>query len=241
MSLPTSTKSYIVQKKPVAEIEADTFKLETTQIEKPTGSNLLVQVQYLSNDPAQRTWIQKGADPERAYFPLPNEGDIMPARALGKVIAAGPNASKFKEGDFVSGGFGWTEYATCDESGVQNAVQIPGLSPSVALGALGSTGLTAYYGLLEVGKAVSDDKCIVVSGAAGATGSIVVQIAKKVLNVEKVIGLAGGKEKCDFVKSLGADECIDYKSSDWKDQLRSLTERKIGMVPVPLHSTCKLT
>lgn len=229
MSLPESTKSYIVNVKPEKEITSETFKLVTTPLDKVTGSQLLLRVQYLSNDPAQRTWIQKGAEPERAYAPIPAEGDVMPARGICTVLAAGPEAKKFKKGDSVIASTGWTQYLVVEEKTCQTAAQIPGQSPSVALGALGLTGLTAYWGLLEIAKTTSDDQCVVISGAAGATGSMAVQLAKHVLNIKKVVGVAGGKEKCDFVKSIGADYCIDYKSSTWKQDLRKITERKIGM------------
>lgn len=226
MSEITSTTCYVVNKKPTKEIREDTFKLETKQLDEVKGSKVLLKVLYLSNDPAQRTWIQKGMDPERAYAPLPNEGDIMPARCICKVVQVGSEVQKWKEDDLVTASVGWTRYAVVEEASLQKAVQVPGHSEAIALGALGSTGLTAYYGLLEVGKASSSDKCIVVSGAAGATGSMVVQIAKKVLGIEKVIGLAGGKDKCDFVRSIGADHCIDYKTDTWKEELREATGRQ---------------
>ena len=224
MSAPEERQCYIVNKKPTAEITDSTFKLVTKSIDKPNGAEALVKVLYLSNDPAQRTWIQEGMDPERAYMPLPDEGDIMPARGLCEVVEAG-SSSKFQKGDLVLGSVGWTQYATLKDEQLQKAIQIPNQSPTISLGALGSTGLTAYYGFLKVGKATSDDQCVVVSGAAGATGSMVVQIAKQVLGIKKVIGIAS-TQKCDFVKSLGADECIDYKSSSWKEDLKAATGSK---------------
>ncbi|ORY81411.1 hypothetical protein BCR37DRAFT_335540, partial [Protomyces lactucae-debilis] len=209
---------------PSAEITPETFKKETRNLDVQ-GSSLLLEVQFLSNDPAQRPSIQAGLDPKRAYMPPPNQGDIMPARALCKVVCPGPTATRFKAGDRVVAPAGWTHYAVVDESACQPATILPGLSETACLGLLGGTGLTAYYGLLKVGEAeTKKPQCIVVSGSAGATGSVVVQIAKHVLQTPKVIGLAGGPDKCAAVKALGADICIDYKSADWKQQLAEATD-----------------
>ncbi|BFZ56552.1 quinone oxidoreductase [Savitreella phatthalungensis] len=220
MSVPASFKAVIVAEKPTKDITSSTFKLVTKDLPAPANDQLVVKTLFLSNDPAQKTWIQKGSDPERAYIKLPNEGDVMPARGLAEVVAAGPEAKKYKVGDRVTGTVGWAEYALVSESDVNPAPAIPGLPPTVALGTLGSVGLTAHYGLLSVGGANADTKTVVVSGAAGATGSLVVQIAKNVVGVARVIGLAGGGEKCKYVESIGADVCIDYKDPSWQEKLR---------------------
>ena len=119
---------------------------------------------------------------------------------------------------------GWVDYTVQDAAKVERKIErIPGLSETQFLGALGLTGLTAYYGIKEIGRAGPDDT-VVVSGAAGATGSMVVQIAKHMLGCKRVIGLAGESGKCNWVESLGADLCLNYKDADFKEQLIRATD-----------------
>lgn len=127
-----------------------------------------------------------------------------------------------KKGDKVIIDVGWSNIAVVDASKVRQASTPHGIHLAQNLGALGGTGLTAYFGLIKVGEAKPDD-VVVVSGAAGATGSMVVQIAKHIVGCKKVIGIAGSKEKCDWVKSIGADECLDYRSSSFKEDFNKAT------------------
>jgi NADPH-dependent curcumin reductase CurA len=139
----------------------------------------------------------------------------MRAGAVGRVVASqNPN---FKSGDHVFGVLGIQEYATVDGKALTKID--PNIAPlPVYLGALGITGLTAYFGLLEIGKPVAGET-VVVSGAAGATGMVVGQIAK--IKGCRAIGIAGGHEKCDYVvRELGFDACIDYKAENVLDSLR---------------------
>lgn len=151
----------------------------------------------------------------------------MRARAVAEVLAVADGETAFKKGDMITATTGWTEYAVLPAKECQALQQLPThlkTSPSVFLGALGGTGLTAYYGLVDIAEAKSDD-VVVVSGAAGATGSMVVQIAKGIVGCKKVIGIAGGKEKCEWVESfLGADKCLDYKSASFKEDLKAATK-----------------
>ncbi|ROW06792.1 hypothetical protein VMCG_04101 [Cytospora schulzeri] len=198
-----------------------TFELVKKDLPALQDGQILVKVQYFSNDPAQRGWIDYYPDESRLYVPAIHEGERMQAFALAEVIES--KADNIKKGDIVSGGTGWTEYAVVSAQAVRVVEPLPnGLPITHYLGALGMTGLTAYSGLIEVAQATKDD-VVVVSGAAGATGSMVVQIAKKILGCKKVIGIAGGAKKCEWVKKLGADECIDYKSADFQEQLTKAT------------------
>lgn len=227
MQSPKETKQWIINEKPTAQVTDQTFKLVTKAIPSTIpADSVLLKLLYLSNDPAQRGWIQKGMDPARAYFPPPNEGDVMPARGICMVLETGSSAQKYKKGDLVIAQVGWSQYGVIGQDAIQPAPQVPGMDPAIGLGVLGLTGTTAHYGLLTVGKATSSDQCVVVSGAAGATGSVVIQIAKHVLGISNVIGIAGGQEKCKWVESLGADRCIDYKSSSWKQELKQATKSK---------------
>lgn len=208
---------------PVIEGDNSTFKLEQKTLPTPGQGQILVKTLYLSNDPAQRGWIQDGIDPERLYVPPVNKGEKMRAYAIGEVLES--NADNIQNGQIVLGGIGWTEHEVLDAKDVRVVQEDPssGIKLSHYLGALGSTGLTAYYGLVHVVSTTKDDT-VVVSGAAGATGSMVVQIAKHVLGCKKVIGIAGGAKKCQWVESIGADICIDYKSPTFVDDLKKATD-----------------
>lgn len=144
----------------------------------------------------------------------------MRARAVAEILESTSSDAKFAKGKLVLASTNWSEYVVLPAKDCQPAPPLPGgLSETHYLGALGLTGLTAYYGLAEVAAAKKDD-VVVVSGAAGATGCMVVQIAKKMLGCKRVIGVAGGPDKCAWVtQQMGADACVDYKSPDLKSQL----------------------
>lgn len=205
------TRQWILARKPkdLPQLEGKepTFELKENDLPDLKDDELLVKLVYLSNDPAQRGWINKDVDPERLYVPPVKEGTPMHARGLAEVVES--KSSKYSKGDIVIGSTGWSEHAILSAKSVQPATDLPGgLSKTHYLGALGLTGLTAYFGLMEVG-AVTKDDTLVVSGAAGATGMMVVQIAKKIIGCKKVVGLAGTDEKCKWVESLGADVCLN--------------------------------
>ena len=126
-------------------------------------------------------------------------------------------------GDWAQGFHSWSSYFVGSAQSFNNVKPIEGQSPAIALSLLGLTGITAYCGLHFVGQ-VKKEHTVVISAAAGATGSVAVQLAKNVVGCKRVIGIAGGKEKCDFVKSLGADACLDYKSASFKADLAKATE-----------------
>ena len=178
----------------------------TEPVRDPGDGEVLIQTHYLSLDPAMRGWMNEG----RSYIEPVGIGDVMRAGAVGKVLASKHDG--FAEGDHVTGAFGVQEYPTVDGGA---ALKIdPDLAPLPAyLGALGMTGMTAYFGLLAVGEMKEGDT-VVVSGAAGAVGSVVGQIAR-INGAGRVIGIAGGEEKCRWiVDELGFDAAIDYKSEN---------------------------
>jgi NADPH-dependent curcumin reductase CurA len=184
----------------------------TEPIPEPGAGQLLVRNLYLSLDPAMRGWMNEG----RSYIPPVGLGEVMRAGAVGVVEAS--NVEKFAVGDYVSGTFGVQEYALSDGAGVVR------VDPSVAslptyLGTLGMPGLTAYFGLFDVG-AVAEGDTVVVSGAAGAVGTVAGQLAK--IRNCRVIGIAGGPEKCRWLtEELGFDVAIDYKNSDVRKELKA--------------------
>ncbi|KAL2849595.1 hypothetical protein BJY01DRAFT_262206 [Aspergillus pseudoustus] len=219
--MPSSTRQWILNSKPTAAPVLDgpnpTFKLTTTALPKPSATQALVKTLMLSNDPAQRTWISAGADPERMYYPPIPEGAPMGSGGLAEVIESG-DAEKLPVGSIVVASTNWTEYSVQEIASCRVIQSIEGLDLGHFLGALGLTGLTAYYGIKEVAAATRDDT-VVVSGAAGATGSMVVQIAKKIIGCKRVIGIAGSDDKCRWVEKLGADVCINYKKDTFEQDL----------------------
>jgi NADPH-dependent curcumin reductase CurA len=174
-------------------------------VREPGDGEVLVKVQYVSLDPAMRGWMNEG----RSYIPPVGIGDVMRAFAAGEVIAS--NDPDVAVGQHVGGLLGVQEYAVANGKGVFKVDT--GLAPlPVYLGALGMPGVTAYFGLLDIGKPKQGDT-VVVSGAAGAVGGLVGQIAK--LKDCRVVGIAGGPEKCrHVVEDLGFDAAIDYKAQD---------------------------
>ena len=183
-------------------------------VRDPGPGEVLVKTLYLSLDPAMRGWMNEG----RSYIAPVGIGEVMRAGGAGRVIASGNPA--FAVGDHVTGVLGAQEYALLDERAAKGLTKVdPKLVPlPVYLGALGVTGLTAYFGLLEVGQIKAGDT-VVVSGAAGATGMSAGQIAK--IKGCRVVGIAGGPEKCAYiVKELGFDAAIDYKNENVMEGLR---------------------
>jgi NADPH-dependent curcumin reductase CurA len=226
MSTPTSTKVFLLDHHPKDHISLSgsdaTFKLEERKLDELKDGEVLIETLYLSNDPAQRGWIDQYENEDRLYVPPVQIGQVMRAGGIYKILSS--KNKEFPEGKLVRGFAGWAQYSVVkpEANGLQIAEEIPGISVTHYLGALGLTGLTAYFGLLKVGEAKKDD-VIIVSGAAGATGSMVVQIAKHIVGAKKIIGLAGTDEKCRWVESIGADVCINYKG-DWKAALTKETE-----------------
>jgi len=176
---------------------------------------VLLETLYLSLDPAMRTWLND----TRSYIPPVQIGAVMRGGALGKVLAS--KSTKFSKGDYVYAAAGWTELAIMKEREVEKIEIPPNGKLTDALGVLGMTGLTAYFGLLDVGKVKPGD-FVVVSGAAGATGSVVCQIAK--LKGARVLGLAGSDDKVQWLKDLGVDDALNYKDHDFKEKFKESTK-----------------
>ena len=197
-----------------------------TLVEEPVPAlekdgQILVRNLILSLDPTQRGWMARDT-----YMPAVPIGDVMRSIAGGRVVAS--RHPGFAPGDLVSGLFGWQDYAVVDANAPGKLGRVPpGVPLRLALSTLGGTGLTAYFGLLEVGKAKAGET-VVVSGAAGATGSVVGQIAR--IKGARAIGIAGGKEKCAWlVNDLGLDACIDYKNEDVPARLGELCPKGIDV------------
>jgi NADPH-dependent curcumin reductase len=187
-----------------------------TVVEKPkpvaAEGEFVVEVNYLSIDPAMRTWMNAG----RSYVPPVEIGEVMRALGIGQVVES--RHPGFAVGDEVSGIFGVQRYALSDGADVSKVDTT--LAPAtVHLGALGISGLTAYFGLLDIGKP-EPGQTVLVSGAAGSVGSIVGQIAR--IKGCRAVGIAGGEQKCRWlVEEVGFDAAIDYKSADLRAELKT--------------------
>ena len=177
---------------------------------------VIFQTLYLSLDPAMRGWLND----VRSYIPPVQIGEIMRGSTVGIVKAS--KSPKFKVGDYAVGMTGWTEIAVVKDKEISK-MNLPANGRATdALSVLGGTGLTAYFGILDVGKVKAGD-FVVVSGAAGATGSVVGQIAK--LKGAKVLGIAGSDDKCRWIKEeLGFDDALNYKDPKYAEKFRAATK-----------------
>ncbi len=209
----TTNRQWLIQERPLGRaLQASDFKRNDADIPVPGDGELLVKTRYFGFDPAQKGWMENISD----YMPPTHIGDVMRGSAIAEVIES--RSGKYKAGDLVSGLFGWQDYASVDASTVNKLVDDEYLTAN--LGVLGTTGMTAYFGLLKLGKPQPGDT-VLVSGAAGATGSAVGQIAK--IAGCRTIGIAGGNDKCQWLMDeLGYDEAIDYKSESVDDRLKEL-------------------
>jgi hypothetical protein len=189
-------------------------RLEEAELSPPGPGQALVRVRYLSIDPTIRTWM----DDAPGYLPPIAIGEVIRGAAIGEVVATG--SERYAVGDSVFGMLGWQDYALVAEGPGGPQVLPAGVEPKVALNLFGVNGMTAYFGLLDVGQLKEGDT-VVISGAAGATGSAVGQIAK-LKGAAKVVGLAGTDEKCRWiVDELGFDEAINYKTEKVGQRLRA--------------------
>lgn len=188
-----------------------TWQFTEEPVPDPGDNQVAVEVLYISLDPAMRGWLNEG----ESYVPPVGIGEVMRALGVGRVIAS--DDARFEEGDHVTGVFGMQRYAVVPAEGAQKVD--PELAPLTSyLNALGMPGMTAYFGLLEIGRPQAG-QTVVVSAAAGAVGSLAGQIAK--IKGCRAVGIAGGPEKCRLVtEEFGFDAAIDYKTGEVGQQLR---------------------
>ncbi|QOK23341.1 NADP-dependent oxidoreductase [Janibacter indicus] len=196
--------------RPQGRPDASTWQLATTEVAEPGPGEFLVQLQQISLDPAMRGWLND----VRSYLPPVQIGAVMRAFGAGTVVAS--QHDDFAVGDVVSGTFGVREYAISDGRGVSR-LDLDVAPMSTWLGALGMPGMTAWFGLEDVGRAQPGDT-VLVSAAAGAVGSTVAQLAKA--KGCRVIGVAGGPDKVAWLRELGLDEVIDRREGDLLRQVR---------------------
>ncbi|TXT04807.1 hypothetical protein VHUM_04075 [Vanrija humicola] len=220
MSVPTTTRAIVLTAPVRGEVTDKTFELKTVPLPALADGQVLLRLKAFSHEPALRHWIDADTDPARLYVPPVLAGEVVRSPSIGEVVAS--KSDKWAVGAKVAALAGWAEYAVVDEA-MYPAHTTPSELPDSnlhSLDVLGWVGLTAYFGLFKVARPIKAGSTVVVSGAAGGVGSVVVQIAKHVLGA-RVVGIAGGKAKCDWVRGLGADECVDYKSATFADDLKA--------------------
>ena len=209
-------RRFLLRERPNGRIDDQTFELVEEEIPEIGEGEALVRTRWISLDPTNRAWI--GETP--TYLPPVAIGEVMRAGGLGEVVAS--NSPDYAVGQLVQGFTGWQDYVVASASAPLLAMpEIPGVSPSSFLGVLGMTGITAYVGVLDIGKP-KPGETVVVSAAAGAVGTVAGQLAK--IQDARVVGIAGGPEKCALLTDeLGFDAAVDYKAPDWHDQLKAAT------------------
>jgi hypothetical protein len=201
--MSTINRQFLLAARPSGMVKESDFEYREVALPEVGDSQFLVKTSYVSLDPSMRGQMENRAD----YVAPLELGDVMRASAVGSVVAS--KHPDYPEGTLVTGTFGMQDYALCQGDEPRFRVFPPDMDPTQALGVLGGTGMTAYFGLLDLGEP-TPGQTVVVSGAAGATGSIAGQIAR--IKGCRVIGIAGGAEKCAWITDeLGFDGAIDYK------------------------------
>jgi NADPH-dependent curcumin reductase CurA len=198
-------RQFLLAQRPQGLPSRETFNYVESVLGEPGPGQILVKNEYLSLDPAMRGWMNDA----KSYIPPVGLGEVMRALGVGKVIAS--QNPDFAVGDYVNGALGVQDFFIGEPKGFYKVDPTRAPLP-LYLSALGMTGMTAYFALLDVGQPKAGET-VVISGAAGAVGSIAGQIAK--LKGCRVIGIAGGAEKCkSLIDELGFDGAIDYKNED---------------------------
>lgn len=215
--MPVSQRRWLFQAAPQGEAPSDKhFSFVEGSLGEPGPGDLLIRSIYLSVDPAQISWMQGVAD----YMPRMAPGEVMLAGGVGEVIAS--NNSRYPAGSFVAGVLGWQDHLISDGRDLVGRALMPvpqGVPLALSQSVLGTTGLTAYIGLFKIGQMRAGDT-VLVTGAAGAVGSVAGQLAR-IAGAGQVVGVAGGADKCRWVTDeLGFDACIDYKAGPVAEGLK---------------------
>jgi hypothetical protein len=210
----------VLASRPAGEPAPENFRIEEYRIPLPGPGEVLLHTQYLSLDPYMRGRM---SDAPSYAAPVP-VGGVMEGGTVSKVIAS--NNDRFAPGDIVLGHTGWQTHATSSGKGLRK-IDPEAASISYALGVLGMPGMTAYFGLAEIGKPQAGET-LVVAAASGAVGSVIGQIAK--IRGARAVGIAGGPKKCSYVKEeLGFDDCIDHRAPDFAERLKAACPKGIDV------------
>ena len=218
-----SNRQWLLAKRPHGMVSRDNFEYAETAIPEPAEGEVLVRNLYLSFDPTQRGWMED----RESYLPPVGIGEPMRAGSIGQVVES--KHADFAAGDLVQTTGGWQDFVVVAPGmGPMGLNKVPdGVPPEMMLSVLGVTGLTAYFGLLDLGKP-EPGQTVLVSGAAGATGSVAGQIAR--IKGCRVVGIAGGPEKCAWLKDeAGFDDVIDYKNEDVRSRIGATCPNKVDI------------
>jgi NADPH-dependent curcumin reductase len=209
------SRRLVLARRPSGMVDDTVVRTELVDVPDPGPGQAVVRVRHLSIDPTIRTWM----DDAPGYLPPIDLGAVIRSGGIGEVVAS--RSDRYAVGDTVFGMLGWQDHAVVGPDEGTAQVVPDGIDPTAALSVFGTTGMTAYFGLLDIGRPEAGDT-VVVSGAAGATGSVVGQIARA-KGAGRVIGIAGSDEKCAWlVDELGFDGAVDYKTDDVGARLREL-------------------
>ena len=218
-----SNRQWLLAKRPFGVVTEENFEYREEPIPQPGPGQVLLKNLYLSFDPTQRGWMED----RESYMPPVAIGEPMRAGAVAQVVES--NHDDYAVGDLVQTLGGWQDYLVVDgAAGGLGLSKVPeGVTPQMALGVLGTTGQTAYFGMLDLGEP-KEGETVLVSGAAGATGSVAGQIAR--IKGCRVIGIAGGPEKCQWLKDVARfDDVIDYKAEDVDARIGELCPNKVDV------------
>src|SRR5215472_17399023 len=211
----------LLARRPRGSVVEDDFRIVETEIPPVGEGKVLARVHYLSLDPYMRGRMEES----KSYAAPQPLGEVMIGSTVAEVIES--KNAEFKPGDFVVGMGGWQQFQVTSAAGLRK-IDIGAIPPSAYLGCVGMPGVTAWYGLTQIGKP-KQGETVVVSAAAGAVGSVVGQLAK--LRGCRAVGIAGGKAKCDLVTGeFGFDACIDYKAESFKADFKAATANGIDIV-----------
>lgn len=212
-----------VARRPNGNVVAEDFEYREVEIPSPRDGEVLLKTLYLNLAPVMRMYMS--GESFAGESPL-GVGDIIHGRGVAEVIESRhPN---FAVGEIVQGQLGWQTFKASAATAQEKFRKVPdrGVSYSIGLSTLGMTGFSAYFGFIDCGKPKADD-VVVVSGAAGGVGSNVIQLAK--LKCKRVVGIAGGEDKCRFIESLGCDTSIDYKAGSIAAQIADAVPEGIDL------------
>jgi NADPH-dependent curcumin reductase CurA len=217
--MSAQNRRLVLAQRPTGNVDASTVRLEREEVPDPSPGQALVRNRFISIDPTIRTWM----DDAPGYLPPIGLGEVVRAPAVSEVVKS--NTDHYAVGALVFGLTGWQDYALIDD-GLQ---QLPaGIEPTAALSVFGVTGMTAYWGLIDVAR-IKEGDSVVISGAAGATGSTVGQIAR-IKGAARVVGIAGSDEKCAWLTDeLGFDAAVNYKTDDVAARLREACPEGIDL------------
>lgn len=206
-----TNRRIVLAQRPIGVPDENTLRLETVAVPQIKTGDMLLRTRYLSIDPYMRGRMNDA----KSYAEPVEIGEVMTGQVVAEVMSS--NIAGFESGDYVLAGSGWQDYAISDGKGLINLGKTP-VHPSWSLGILGMPGYTAYAGLLKIGEP-QPGETVVVAAASGPVGATVGQIAK--LKGCRVVGVAGGTEKCSHVvDNLGFDACIDHRSADFSQQFK---------------------